>query len=260
MEHEPDTGAEPLLAGQMVHATAITSTVSPLSLTSIVDKLDSITSQSEMTVTCSDSLFPSLHSHLSNNHCQESKELNSKDYYTPHCPNVHNQFEANKSLPSFSQQQQAETSYRLLQRSPPQGESSVSLNSFSCREKSSPNLACNNSDEDLLPSSSCQNILELPNSILLYIFQFLTIPQRLCCVALVCTKWYELSKDSSLWRHICFQDLTHMSITDEILDKVTSYSNHVVHLDLSNIIGFTHNGISSLLKKCRHLIYLSFKG
>lgn len=257
MELDPDTGTETLSTIQTVHAATITSTASSVSPTPTADKSNSSVSnfQPETTETYSEPLFSSLRSHHSNNRCQERKALNSKDFYTPHCPNVHSQFEPNKSPP-----QQVEIPHQIWQCSPPQEESSPSLKGSTCRDKNSPNSACNHSDEDMLPSSRCQNILELPNSILLYIFQYLTISQRLCCVALVCTKWYELSKDPSLWRIICFQDLTHMCITDEILDKVTSYSNHVIHLDLSNIMGFTLNGISSLLKKCRHLIYLSLKG
>ncbi|CAI9736100.1 F-box/LRR-repeat LRR-repeat 17-like [Octopus vulgaris] len=104
------------------------------------------------------------------------------------------------------------------------------------------------------------HILNLPSSILLEIFKYLTIPERIHSVELVCKKWYELAKDPSLWRHINFQDFGHKTLSDEILDKITSYSNHVVHLDISNTMGFSPEGISSVLKKCRWLSFLSLKG
>ncbi|GAB1605790.1 F-box/LRR-repeat protein 17-like [Argonauta hians] len=104
------------------------------------------------------------------------------------------------------------------------------------------------------------HILNLPNSILLEIFKYLTIPERIHSVELVCKKWSELAKDPSLWRHINCQDFGHRTLSDEILDKITSYSNHVVHLDISNTIGFSPEGISKVFKKCQSLTYLSLKG
>lgn len=248
MEANPNQSGEPVSSVQTTGATTVTSLASPLNQTpTTLDKSNPHVTNPEQELFSLDTLLSSHRKNISNNRCQEQNSSNPTDFYPPHSADVQYRLETNKS-----EQKPQET--------PPLSECSDSLNNSICKNINSPNTECNSSVESTPPSTSCKNILELPNSIVLNIFKYLTIPQRLCYVARVCTKWYELSKDHSLWHHICFQDLTHMWITDEILDKVTSYSNHVVHLDLSNIMGFTLNGISALLKKCRHLVYLSLKG
>ncbi|XP_071941849.1 F-box/LRR-repeat protein 17-like [Antedon mediterranea] len=97
-------------------------------------------------------------------------------------------------------------------------------------------------------------INNLPRSLLVHIFSMLKMRDILNHAACVCKLWYSISKDPDLWRSIRLEDShEYLRITDCILDRVTSLSNNISSILLSDCSLVTDSGLSSVLTKCSNL-------
>ncbi|XP_063437335.1 F-box/LRR-repeat protein 17-like [Mytilus trossulus] len=95
------------------------------------------------------------------------------------------------------------------------------------------------------------SINRLPMNILLQIFKSLTMCELLCQASLVCKTWYNLCHDPDLWRSI---DLSHQHRADDnVLSRLTSYSDRVTNINLEDTKILTSHGISLVCVKCKHL-------
>ncbi|XP_048251581.1 F-box/LRR-repeat protein 17-like isoform X1 [Haliotis rufescens] len=93
----------------------------------------------------------------------------------------------------------------------------------------------------------------LPLSLVVNIFQYLSMPDLLCRVCRVCKLWHQAAHDPSLWRHIYLP--VSSRVTDSILNWLTSLSDRVLTLDVSDskLTTFTDEGVMQILQKCRHI-------
>ena len=103
--------------------------------------------------------------------------------------------------------------------------------------------------------SQVKSINDLPHTILISIFQSLSLSDILLCVSLVCKFWRNLCCDSDIWRDIDLRG--RIRVTDAILLRLTSYSGNVNSLDLTDVRLITNEGIQSTLKQCPKLKTLS---
>ncbi|CAC5424421.1 FBXL17 [Mytilus coruscus] len=95
------------------------------------------------------------------------------------------------------------------------------------------------------------SINRLPMNILLQIFKSLTMCELLCQASLVCKTWYNLCHDPDLWRSV---DLSHQHKADDnVLSRLTSYSDRVTNINLEDTKVLTSHGISLVCVKCKHL-------
>ena len=94
---------------------------------------------------------------------------------------------------------------------------------------------------------------KLPFGILVIIFRYLSLSDLLCKVCHVCRRWHDASQDPSLWRRVSLVGQKRLS--NDILDRVTSFSDRVLYLDLTDCRGgsFTDAGFIDVLRKCRYL-------
>ncbi|XP_064645831.1 F-box/LRR-repeat protein 7-like [Lineus longissimus] len=92
---------------------------------------------------------------------------------------------------------------------------------------------------------------ELPVPIVLKIFEYLSRFEQLRKVALVCKFWNTLTQDPELWRVIDLRG--QFKLTNQILDRLTSYSDHVTSIDLSDSKLISSSGIAALTKRCHSL-------
>ncbi|EDO46629.1 predicted protein, partial [Nematostella vectensis] len=67
----------------------------------------------------------------------------------------------------------------------------------------------------------------------------------------VCRKWHEICNDPSLWRTLNLSG--RRLVTDDILDRLTSLSDSVLELDVSECASFSDNGLQTALQKCSAL-------
>ena len=97
-------------------------------------------------------------------------------------------------------------------------------------------------------------IQRLPSVLLIMVFRYLPLADLLHHVALVCTYWYELSRDPDLWREVNLRG--QLKVTDEILQRILSYSEGIVSVDISDARSVTDCGLEALAKKCSSVICL----
>ncbi|KAK2147791.1 hypothetical protein LSH36_535g01016 [Paralvinella palmiformis] len=101
------------------------------------------------------------------------------------------------------------------------------------------------------------HINELPNSVLVGIFRFLSSDELRFAVQLVCRYWRALSHDRTLWRH-CFSEQTLLNDGSfrSLLEKV----GHCVEvLDLDNCFGLTEKSLSYVADLCTDLCEIRWK-
>ncbi|XP_046559139.1 F-box/LRR-repeat protein 17-like [Haliotis rubra] len=93
----------------------------------------------------------------------------------------------------------------------------------------------------------------LPLSLVVNIFQYLSMPDLLCRVCRVCKLWHQAAHDPSLWRHIYLP--VSSRVTDSILNWLTSLSDRVLTLDVSDSkhTTFTDEGVIQILQKCHYI-------
>ncbi|XP_067653436.1 F-box/LRR-repeat protein 17-like isoform X2 [Haliotis asinina] len=93
----------------------------------------------------------------------------------------------------------------------------------------------------------------LPLSLVVNIFQYLSMPDLLCRVCRVCKPWHQAAHDPSLWRHIYLP--VSSRVTDSILNWLTSLSDRVLTLDVSDSkhTTFTDEGVIQILQKCHYI-------
>ena len=99
----------------------------------------------------------------------------------------------------------------------------------------------------------------LHDSILLEIFSFLKIYEKLCC-ARVCRRWQRVLNDWKLWRRIDLKTESRLSnfIQDETVKKWTlAWGRHISELSLDDCHWLTDNGVCTIGDFCPNLRTLS---
>lgn len=95
------------------------------------------------------------------------------------------------------------------------------------------------------------SINDIPPPILLKVFSYLKIQDLLLSVSLVCKHWHNLAMDPELWRSIDIKGL--LKVSDEIFGKITSLSQNVISVNLSDSKMITDAGIVQMAASCRQL-------
>ena len=98
------------------------------------------------------------------------------------------------------------------------------------------------------------NFSRLPWVVFLNILEFFK-KEELCKLCLVNKLWRKACCDPSLWR--CLDLTRSKSISDEDLDRLTSFSNNVVQLRISGCEHLTDCGVSCVMKQCHSLVELT---
>ena len=104
---------------------------------------------------------------------------------------------------------------------------------------------------DVSLSYSSDHINSLPHSLMVHIFRQLTLYDLLHRASLVCKYWLQLSHDSDLWRCIDVQGM--LKVDDLALNELTSYSDNVTAIDITDSRLITSSGVVKVLTKCRKL-------
>ena len=91
----------------------------------------------------------------------------------------------------------------------------------------------------------------VPESLLLQTFSYLSFHDLLHGVALVSKTWNNLTHDPSLWRRLCLRRYT--KVTDSVLLKLTSRSENVQYLDISDLRLITSEGVTAVLRHCSQI-------
>ncbi|CAK8684647.1 unnamed protein product [Clavelina lepadiformis] len=106
---------------------------------------------------------------------------------------------------------------------------------------------------------TCKHIHDLPYSILLKIFSYLTVDDRVLDACLVSKYWYQICFDGKFWQKIDFED--RKAVSDDILEKSARHSDNVTNLSLldcgSTLV--TPKGIIRFSELCPNLQELDLK-
>ena len=110
-----------------------------------------------------------------------------------------------------------------------------------------------------MSSASLQvgHINNLPHSLLLQIFINLSLPDLLHRASLTCKFWYALVYDPELWRDINVRGQT--KVEDDVLQRLTTYSDNVRILDISYLTMITSDGVARTLAHLPHLQALDMR-
>lgn len=95
------------------------------------------------------------------------------------------------------------------------------------------------------------NINDLPHSVLLKIFGYLTMKELLQTAMLVCKCWHCLTHDPDLWRSVSLKGFPR--VNDEIVKYLTSLSDNMAAVDLTDANMTTADGIIDMLQRCTRL-------
>ncbi|XP_048359345.1 F-box/LRR-repeat protein 17 isoform X2 [Sphaerodactylus townsendi] len=102
------------------------------------------------------------------------------------------------------------------------------------------------------PQSPSPDINELPPSILLKIFSNLSLNERCLSASLVCKYWHDLCLDFHFWKQL---DLSNrQQVTDELLEKITSRSQNITEINISDCRNISDTGVCVLAFKCPGLL------
>lgn len=94
-------------------------------------------------------------------------------------------------------------------------------------------------------------IIGLPSHLLLKVFHYLRLSDLLHRAGLVCKDWYTLSRDSDLWRTINLRG--QVKVSDEVITRMTTYSDNVTLLDITDSRLVTSQGLHLALENCPNL-------
>ena len=110
-------------------------------------------------------------------------------------------------------------------------------------------------DVDVRGASSVDSpglhVESLPHSILLCIFKYLSLHDLLRVIALVSKRWRDMGRDPDLWRVINLEGQN--KVTDEVINRLTGYSDNVRLVDVTDSRLVTNEGISLVAKRCTQL-------
>ncbi|XP_013407369.1 F-box/LRR-repeat protein 17 [Lingula anatina] len=95
------------------------------------------------------------------------------------------------------------------------------------------------------------HVNELPHNVLLRIFTCLPLPDLLCRASLVCKLWSTLARDSDLWRTVRVKGF--VKVDNAVLERLTSYSENVYEVDITDSRLVNNKGVACLLKNCKRL-------
>lgn len=93
--------------------------------------------------------------------------------------------------------------------------------------------------------------VNIPSYLLIQIFQHLSMYELLHNVSSVCKLWYNISHDPDLWRVIDLQN--QLKVTDVVITNLTSYSDRVIYLNISDITTISEDCLVKTVATCRHL-------
>ena len=116
--------------------------------------------------------------------------------------------------------------------------------------------------EDMImepPSKSAKtetelHINDLPPNLLIEIFKRLTLQQKVH-VSLVCKHWHAIAFCPDLWREIRLSSLP--KLYDSTVLHLTTFSENVTHLDISDSRFITSSGFVEITRQCRSLQFLN---
>ncbi|XP_060083273.1 F-box/LRR-repeat protein 17-like [Ylistrum balloti] len=91
----------------------------------------------------------------------------------------------------------------------------------------------------------------IPSYLLIQIFQHLSMYDLLHNVSSVCKLWYTISHDPDLWRVIDLRN--QVKVTDVVMKNLTSYSDRVIYLNISDIVTISEDCLVSTVTTCKHL-------
>ncbi|OWF41352.1 F-box/LRR-repeat protein 17 [Mizuhopecten yessoensis] len=92
---------------------------------------------------------------------------------------------------------------------------------------------------------------KIPSYLLIQIFQHLSMYELLHNVSSVCKLWYTISHDPDLWRVIDLRN--QLKVTDVVITNLTSYSDRVIYLNISDIGTISEDCLVQTVKTCIHL-------
>lgn len=118
----------------------------------------------------------------------------------------------------------------------------------------SDNMMCTKSPVPEEYTQQDSPIENLPSDLLIQVFHYLPLVDLLHRVSLVCKYWYDLSHDPDLWREVNLRG--QMKVTDQVLERVVSYSEGVISVDISDARSVTDNGLETVAKQCTGLVCL----
>ncbi|XP_033726295.1 F-box/LRR-repeat protein 17-like [Pecten maximus] len=93
--------------------------------------------------------------------------------------------------------------------------------------------------------------INIPSYLLIQIFQHLSMYELLHNVSSVCKLWYNISHDPDLWRVIDLQN--QLKVTDVVITNLTSYSDRVIYLNISDITTISEDCLVKTVTNCQHL-------
>nr|XP_002119406.1 F-box/LRR-repeat protein 17 [Ciona intestinalis] len=94
------------------------------------------------------------------------------------------------------------------------------------------------------------NINQLPYSVLVKIFSYLSVEDRLLDLCFVCKHWHQVCHDQTFWKEIDFSDRS--LVTDEVLLRAVTFSKNVQSVNLRGASNkrLTREGLIALSKAC----------
>ena len=104
----------------------------------------------------------------------------------------------------------------------------------------------------VLPTQECLFQFDsLPHIISRKVFSLLTF-EELGKAALVCKQWYDRCRDPILWRRLSLNEHK-LNVTDEVLVRLTSLSDVITHLDITECRKISANCVLECLRRCGFL-------
>ena len=99
--------------------------------------------------------------------------------------------------------------------------------------------------------SNVLNINDLPYLILLKLFKYFPLKDRLKIISYVCRYWRDIMNSPSLWKSVVFK-LGH-KVNNEVLERLTSINPNISHVDLSDVKAITSEAYIRTICKCTQL-------
>ena len=106
--------------------------------------------------------------------------------------------------------------------------------------------------DETMPNTDDNSLINmLPQPLLVKIFAQLKMYDLLQRAGLVCKYWHDVAHDPELWRVVGLRGM--LKISNEVLTKLTSLSNNVIEVDLTDAKVITNEGVVNMAKSCRQL-------
>jgi hypothetical protein len=100
-------------------------------------------------------------------------------------------------------------------------------------------------------AESVHHINDLPHALLVRVFKHLSMKDLLQSAVRVCKYWRCLTQDPALWRVVSLKGF--QKAHNDTLLQVTSFSDNVTSVDLSDVTSTTTDGVIDMLQRCTRL-------